>query len=55
MMVNSSADWGPSDPLAVARTALEMRRRGFTGEAIETLVWGNPHAFYAKSGRFPEA
>lgn len=51
MLVNSSADWGPSDPLMLPRLALEMRRRGFTGEAIAEVLWENPLAFYQRSGR----
>ncbi|MGH7162449.1 MAG: TatD family hydrolase [Planctomycetota bacterium] len=46
MTVNSSCDWGPSDPLSVPRTIVEMRRRGFAERDIETLVWDNPCAFY---------
>lgn len=50
-MINSSADWGPSDPLMVPRTILELRRRGWQDDALETLVWKNPRDFYAQSGR----
>jgi hypothetical protein len=50
-MINSSADWGPSDPLMVPRTILELRRRGWADAAIEELVWNNPRDFYAQSGR----
>jgi len=51
MMVNSSADWGPSDPLSVPHTIQAMEERGITQEAIETLVWRNPETFYAQSGK----
>ena len=50
-MINSSADWGVSDPLMVPRTVLELRRRGWADENIEELVWNNPRDFYAQSGR----
>ncbi len=50
-MVNSSADWGPSDPLSVPRVVLELRRRGWDDARIEGVVWHNPHDFYAQSGR----
>jgi predicted metal-dependent TIM-barrel fold hydrolase len=50
-MVNSSADWGISDPLMVPRTILELRRRGWDDARIEGLVWDNPRDFYAQSGR----
>ncbi|MHC5010560.1 MAG: TatD family hydrolase [Planctomycetota bacterium] len=51
IMINSSADWGPSDPLMVPRTVMELRRRGWTDERIEKVVWCNPRDFYAQSGR----
>lgn len=51
IMVNSSADWGISDPLMVPKTVLELRRRGWADEAIEKVVWDNPRDFYAQSGR----
>lgn len=51
MLVNSAADWGKSDPLKVPRTALEMRRRGFAERDIARVVWDNPVAFFAQSGR----
>jgi predicted metal-dependent TIM-barrel fold hydrolase len=50
-MINSSADWGISDPLMVPRTILELRRRGWEDGRIEELVWNNPRDFYAQSGR----
>ena len=51
MMVNSSCDWGPSDPLSVPRTIWAMRRAGFDEGTIERLVWNNPLDFYSLSGR----
>jgi predicted metal-dependent TIM-barrel fold hydrolase len=54
MMVNSSCDWGTSDPLSVPRTVLEMRRRGFPEADIRKVVWDNPLAFYRQSGRLPD-
>lgn len=51
MLVNSSCDWGPADPLMVPRTVLEMRRRGFSDEEIKKVVWDNPVAFFGQSGR----
>jgi predicted metal-dependent TIM-barrel fold hydrolase len=50
-MVNSSADWGPSDVLSVPRVVVELRRRGWTDDRIQPLVWNTPRAFYAQSGR----
>lgn len=51
MIVNSAADWGRSDPLKVPKTAGAMRAAGFPERAIERLVWDNPVAFFAQSGR----
>ncbi|MBI3267414.1 MAG: TatD family hydrolase [Planctomycetes bacterium] len=51
MLLNSSADWGPSDPLMVPRTCLEMRRRGFSEGDVRQVVWDNPNRFFAASGR----
>jgi hypothetical protein len=51
MIVNSAADWGRSDPLKVPKTAAAMRAAGFPEHEIERLVWDNPVAFFAQSGR----
>ncbi|MBK1839598.1 TatD family hydrolase [Azospirillum sp. YIM B02556] len=51
IMVNSSADWGISDPLKVPKTVAAMEEAGIPAATIETIVWRNPIAFYAQSGR----
>jgi predicted metal-dependent TIM-barrel fold hydrolase len=51
VMVNSSADWGTSDPLSVPRVVLELVRRGWREDAIQRVVWDTPRDFYAQSGR----
>jgi len=51
MMVNSAADWGPSDPLMVPHTIEELRARGAPEKKIQRLVWDNPVAFFSQSGR----
>lgn len=51
VMVNSSADWGISDPLSVPRVILELRRRGWDDARIERVVWDTPRDFYRQSGR----
>lgn len=53
LWVNSACDWGISVPLNVPYTGLEMRRRGWTPEAIERVLYHNPVEFLAQSGRFP--
>ena len=52
MLINSSADWGISDPLRVARTVQLLRRRGWSEVRIKKVVFDNPRAFFAQSGRF---
>jgi hypothetical protein len=51
MMINSAADWGPSDPLMVKYTVEELRGRGASERDLEKLVWDNPWNFFSKSGR----
>lgn len=55
VILNSACDWGKSDPIKVARTALAMRRRGFDEATIAKVVWHNPIAFFAQSGRLAAA
>lgn len=52
LWMNSACDWGVSVPLAIPRAALEMRRRGYTPEAIEDLIEGNPRRFLGQSKNF---
>lgn len=52
VLVNSAADWGPSDPLAVPRLRLEMRLRGHAPETIRQVVLRNPIRFLSRSGGF---
>jgi predicted metal-dependent TIM-barrel fold hydrolase len=49
LMVNSSADWGVSDPLSVPKLAVELKRRGYPRDQIEQLVFWNPIEFYKQS------
>jgi predicted metal-dependent TIM-barrel fold hydrolase len=51
IIINSAADWGVSDPLKVPKTVEKMRAAGIDETVIETIVWGNPAAFFAQSGR----
>ncbi len=52
MWMNSACDWGVSDPLAVPKTALEMKRRGMADDFIDQIIYRNPAAFLEQSGRF---
>ena len=51
ILINSAADWGVSDPLKVPKTVAAMRAAGISDDAIHTIVWSNPYAFFAQSGR----
>jgi predicted metal-dependent TIM-barrel fold hydrolase len=51
IIINSAADWGVSDPLKVPKTVALMRASGVSEQDIETIVWSNPAAFFAQSGR----
>jgi len=55
IVINSAADWGVSDPLKVPKTVKAMRDAGIAEQAIETICWKNPVAFFAQSGRFDAA
>ncbi len=55
ILINSAADWGISDPLKVVKTADRMRAAGVDAATIETVVWRNPLAFFAQSGRIDVA
>ena len=52
LMVNSSCDWGFSDSLAVPKTVLELRKRGYPTKQIEQLVFGNPIAFFGQTNKW---
>jgi len=49
--INSSADWGVSDPLKVPKTARVMLEEGIPEETVQKIVWDNPVAFFSQSGR----
>ena len=50
--MNSACDWGVSDPLAVPKAALEMKKRGHSATAIEQLIFQNPRKFLGQSPNF---
>ncbi|HLS28352.1 MAG TPA: TatD family hydrolase [Opitutales bacterium] len=50
--LNSACDWGVSDPLAVPKTAIEMRRRGYDAEFIDKVLYKNPFEFLSQSPNF---
>ncbi|HEY8400468.1 MAG TPA: TatD family hydrolase [Cytophagaceae bacterium] len=54
IMVNSAADWGVSDPLAVYKTACLMKERGIPESDIRKVVYQNALSFFSKSGQMKE-
>jgi len=51
LWMNSACDWGVSDPLALPKAILELRKRGFNDETIDRFVYQNPLKFMEQSGR----
>ena len=51
IIVDSSADWGVSDPLSVPRTAKLMLERGVDARTVELVTWQNALDAYAQSGQ----
>jgi predicted metal-dependent TIM-barrel fold hydrolase len=41
-----------SDPLAVPKTALEMRRRGYSADFVDAVLYRNPHRFLSQCPKF---
>lgn len=52
ILVNASADWGPSDPMAVPAFIFTMRRRGHPESLIRRIVYENPLEFLRGSRHF---
>ncbi len=55
IMVNSAADWGISDPLAVPKTAALMRERGLPESDIIKVCYQNALDAFAQSGQIKES
>lgn len=51
IMINSAADWGISDPLAVPKTAALMKQQGISDEAIRLVTYQNAITAFAQSGQ----
>src|SRR5690606_12221285 len=54
IIVDSAADWGISDPLAVPKTAALMRERGIPEEHIRLTCYQNALTAYGQSGQMDE-
>ncbi len=55
IIVDSSADWGVSDPLAVPKVANLMAQRGIAEQDIHMSCYRNALDAYGQSGQFNEA
>lgn len=55
IIVDSSADWGVSDPLAVPKTARLMQKRGIPEAQIKAVCYQNALAAYSQSGQIKES
>lgn len=55
IIVDSSADWGVSDPLAVPKTARLMQKRGIPEAHIKAVCYQNALAAYSQSGQIKES
>ncbi len=54
IIIDSSADWGHSDPLSVPKTAKLMLDRGISREDVHKVSYQNALACYGQSGEFNE-
>jgi predicted metal-dependent TIM-barrel fold hydrolase len=54
VIVDSSCDWGVSDPLAVPKTARLMADRGISADIIHQVVYKNALAVYGLNGEMQE-
>jgi predicted metal-dependent TIM-barrel fold hydrolase len=54
IMINSAADWGISDPLAVPKMAALMKQRGISDTDIQLVTYQNAITAFAQSGQIDE-
>jgi len=54
IIIDSSSDWGVSDPLAVPKTARLMLERGIAPEDVERISYRNALAAYGQTGQMAE-
>jgi uncharacterized protein len=55
IMVNSAADWGISDPLAIPKTAALMKLQGIDNQSIIKVTYQNAIDAFAQSGQIDVA
>ena len=54
IMVDSACDWGISEPLGVAKTAMLALERGIPKEQVNMVCYANALAAYGQSGQMSE-
>jgi len=54
IIIDSSSDWGMSDPLAVPKTARLMLERGIAAEDVEKISYRNALIAYGQTGQMAE-
>jgi predicted metal-dependent TIM-barrel fold hydrolase len=52
LLVNSSADWGPSDPMLLQQAIFECQRRGHSRNEIIEIFHNNPAKYLRQSPKF---
>jgi predicted metal-dependent TIM-barrel fold hydrolase len=52
LLVNSSADWGPSDPFTLQESIVEFRRRGHSLQAAVEIYHNNPCRFLGQNPKW---
>ena len=55
LWLNSACDWGRSDPLAVPKTAREMKKRGHDAAVVDQVVYQNPARFLQQCPKFKDS
>ena len=55
IFINSAADWGVSDPLAVPKTAALMLERGISEADVKMVCYQNALTAFAQSGQMNES
>jgi uncharacterized protein len=55
IMINSAADWGISDPLAVPKTAALMKQHGISDNDIRKVTYENAITAFGQSGQINES
>ncbi|MEM9444708.1 MAG: TatD family hydrolase [Verrucomicrobiota bacterium] len=52
LLVNSSADWGPSDPFTLQESIVEFRKRGHSLQEAIDIFHNNPCEFLGQNAKF---